>query len=146
MQSPGTTPIAWFLWRDDTQKKVRVDLRSEKLRAVTNDPILVFGGDTLTLWAHELATQGLQDSNLPYFSSLRCHGIVKLLRGLREPRRDVCRSKRGRSSRFRLLQIPYAPVLMPLPQMTWSPSNLHGSTTDTSGGDKGSPCCELPPS
>jgi len=56
---------------------------------------------------------------ISYFFSLRCHGIAKLLRGLREPRRDVCRSKRGRSSRFRLLQIPYAPVLMPLPQMTF---------------------------
>jgi hypothetical protein len=39
IKSSGTTPKALILKRDDIKKLVRVDLCSEKLRVVTNNPI-----------------------------------------------------------------------------------------------------------
>ena len=72
------------------KKLVRVDLWSEKLRAVTNDPIQVPGCDTLTLRAHELATEGLQGSNLPPFLFSWTCRYFKLDYGLREQRHDAC--------------------------------------------------------
>jgi len=105
--------------RDKKHKLVRVDLCSENLSAVTNEHIRVFGYDSSALRVHELATKGFQGSSLlrAFFLFFGVTALPSAFVVSKKQYAMTIDQKGGHSSRFRPSQIPYAPVLTPLPQM-----------------------------